>query len=59
MASKERKRKEYTKIGESEGQWKISFTKLPRRVCKEQVIFNIDFYGSRTMPSPKENPPQP
>ena len=34
MPSKERKRKELRKIGESVGQGKISFAKLPRQVCK-------------------------
>ena len=34
MPSKERKRKELRKIGESAGQGKISFAKLSYRVCK-------------------------
>ena len=34
MPSKERKRKELRKIGESAKQGEISFAKLPRRVSK-------------------------
>ena len=41
MPSKERKREELKKIKESAGQGKISFAKLPRRVCKYLIIFNI------------------
>ena len=40
--SNERKRKDLRKIGECAGQMKISFAKLPRRVCKYQIILNID-----------------
>ena len=42
MHSKERKRKELRKIEESAGQGKISFAKLPCRVCKCLIIFNFD-----------------
>ena len=34
MPSKERKRKELRKIGESAGQGKIYFAKLPNQLCK-------------------------
>ena len=43
MPSKERKRKELRTIGESAGQGKISFAKLPRWVCKYIYIFKYWF----------------
>ena len=42
MQSKERKIKELRTIGETAGQVKISFVKLPRWICKYQIIINID-----------------
>ena len=43
MPTKERKRKELRKIEVSGGQGKISFTTLPRLVCKpHKIIFDID-----------------
>ena len=42
MQSKERKIKELRKIEESAGQGKISFAKLPSRVCKCLIIFNFE-----------------